>query len=103
MHLYDATARLVPMASSDIPAFRLTDAMRKADARAKQKVSRIRLAYRIFATTTTAKNVVVTNPEKVTLGELVNTAVVGRSPNDGGVLSLSEDARYSLMLDEPTG
>lgn len=103
VHLHDATAHLVPMASSDIPASRLTDAMRKADARAHQKASRIRLAYRVFATETTAKKVAVTNPGKVTLGELVNSGIVVRPPNDGGALSLSEDVRYSLLLDEPIG
>ena len=47
---------------------------------------------------TTAKKVGPTNPGKVTLDELVNTGIVVRPPNDGGLLSLSEDVRYSLML-----
>ena len=39
------------------------------------------------------------NPGQVTLGELVNAGIVVRPPNDGSLLVLSEDVRYSLMVD----
>ena len=64
MRLYDATARLVPVAGSEVPVSTLQAAMRKAQSRHQEKLVRIALAYRVFATETTAKKVAVSNPAR---------------------------------------
>ena len=86
--------RRLPYRSLDEPH----DPRCQAEGGHREKLVRIALAYRAFAMKTTAKKVGPTNPGKVTLDELVNTGIVVRPPNDGGLLSLSEDVRYSLML-----